>query len=111
MVYRVLEAAKDLENIVEVIDLRTVAPWDKETVLQSVKKTNRCIVAHEDTITNGFGAEISAVITQEAFNYLDAPIVRIATPDIPIPYNLRQMDVVVPTVEAIKNKMSEVLSY
>lgn len=111
MVYRVLEAAKGFENAVEVIDLRTVAPWDKETVLQSLKKTNRCIIAHEDTITGGFGAEISATLTQEAFSYLDAPVVRIATPDIPIPYNLRQMDVVVPTVETIKNRIAEVLSY
>lgn len=111
MVYRVLEAAKSFENDVEVIDLRTVAPWDRETVLRSVKKTNRCLIAHEDTITGGFGAEIAAVLTQEAFAYLDAPIMRIATPDIPIPYNLRQMDVVVPTVETLIQHISQTLSY
>ncbi|HRE56756.1 MAG TPA: transketolase C-terminal domain-containing protein, partial [Candidatus Kapabacteria bacterium] len=111
MVYRVLDAAKGFDNSVEIIDLRTVAPWDKETVLNSVKKTNRCLIAHEDTITNGFGAEIAATITKEAFSYLDAPITRVATPDIPIPYNLRQMDVVVPTVETLIQQISQTLSY
>lgn len=111
MVYRALEAAKESGESIEIIDLRTVAPWDKETVLNSVRKTNRCIIAHEDTITGGFGAEIAATLTQEAFNFLDAPICRIATPDIPIPYNLRQMDVVVPTVSHIKAKIQEVLGY
>lgn len=111
MVYRVFEASKEFRDAVEVIDLRTVAPWDKETVLKSIRKTNRCLIAHEDTITGGFGAEIAAIITQEAFSFLDAPIIRVATPDIPIPYNLQQMDVVIPTVETLIERIRYVISY
>ncbi|HVK39795.1 MAG TPA: transketolase C-terminal domain-containing protein [Candidatus Kapabacteria bacterium] len=101
MVHRALEAAEASSRSVEVIDLRTVSPWDKQTVLASVRRTNRCIVVHEDNWTCGFGAEIASTITQEAFRDLDAPVERVATPDIPIPYNPTLMNAVVPTVESI----------
>ncbi len=71
----------------EVIDLRTLIPWDKETVLTSVKKTGKVIVLHEDTLINGFGAEISATISEEVFEYLDAPVIRVASMNTPIPFN------------------------
>jgi len=88
MVKRALEAAKMLaeEDIdVEIIDLRTISPWDKEAVLNSVKKTGRAVVAHEAVKQGGFGAEISATITEEAFLYMKAPVVRIGAPFVPIP--------------------------
>ncbi len=88
MVSRALEAAEQLaaEGInAEVIDLRSVTPWDKEAVLASVKKTGRVVVAHEAVRKCGFGAEISATIAEEAFDDLKAPVVRIGAPFVPIP--------------------------
>ena len=88
MVSRALTAAEELakEGIdAEVIDLRIVSPWDKETVLASVKKTGRVVVAHEAVKQCGFGAELSATIAEEAFSNLKAPIVRIGAPFVPIP--------------------------
>lgn len=70
----------------EIIDLRTLLPWDKETVLESVKKTGKCIILHEDTITGGIGAEIAAYITENAFQFLDAPVVRAGSLDTPVPF-------------------------
>lgn len=70
----------------ELIDLRTLLPWDKETVLNSVKKTGKCIVLHEDTYTGGIGAEIAAYVTENAFQYLDAPVMRSASLDTPVPF-------------------------
>lgn len=69
----------------DIIDLRTLMPWDKTTVLASVRKTGKVIVVHEDTITGGIGAEISAVISREAFEFLDAPVFRVGSPDTPVP--------------------------
>ena len=65
------------------IDLRTVMPWDKEAVLESVRKTSKVLVLHEDNRTGGFGGEIAATIAEEAFEDLDAPVKRIAAPDCP----------------------------
>jgi 2-oxoisovalerate dehydrogenase E1 component len=87
MVHRCVEAAAGFEGRVEVIDLRTIAPWDRECVLRSVQKTGRCLVVHEDNITAGFGAEVAAVVGDEGFWYLDAPVRRIAPKDVPMPYH------------------------
>lgn len=69
----------------EVIDLRTILPWDEETVVNSVKKTGKCIVTHEAPLTCGFGAEISAKIQEKAFDHLEAPLRRVAGYDTPFP--------------------------
>jgi 2-oxoisovalerate dehydrogenase E1 component len=111
MVHRALEAAGKSGASVEVIDLRTVMPWDREAVLRSVKKTSRCIVVHEDNWTCGLGAEIAATIAQDAFPWLDAPVERMATPDIPIPYNPSLMEAVVPTIETIGERISKVMKF
>lgn len=90
MVPRALQAASQLarEGIeVEVIDPRTLRPLDEDTILDSVRKTSRCIVAHEAVRTGGIGAEISALIMEKAFDWLDAPVVRLAGLDVPMPYN------------------------
>jgi len=109
MVSRALEATEDLD--VEIIDLRTIIPWDKEAVLTSVAKTNRVLVLHEDGWTCGFGAEIAATLSQEAFTYLDAPVERLATPDNPVPYNTTLMDAVVPTVSRIRETIDRLLQF
>ena len=88
MVSRALEAAETLEKegiSLEVIDLRSISPWDKETVLNSVRKTGRAVIAHEAVRQAGFGAEISATIAEEAFSSLKAPVERIGSPFIPFP--------------------------
>ena len=111
MVHRCLEAAKDLLDRITLLDLRTILPWDKNAVLESVHYTGKVLVIHEDTITNGFAAEIIATITEQAFSDLDAPISRIATPDIPIPYNIGLMDAVLPSVARIRKGMEDLLNY
>ncbi len=95
----------------DVIDLRTLMPWDKETVINSVKKTNRCLIVHEDTRMAGFGAEISAVLVKEAFHYLDAPIERLTMPNVPVPYNLGLMHAIMPDAVKIAAKMRELVNY
>lgn len=95
----------------ELIDLRTLMPWDKEAVLASVKKTRRCLIVHEDTLTAGFGAEIAATVAKESFFNLDAPIERMAVPDIPIPYNIPLMEAVLPSVEGIAAKITELSEF
>jgi 2-oxoisovalerate dehydrogenase E1 component len=111
MVERCESAAKQSEHSVEVLDLRTVAPWDREAVLASVRKTRRCLIVHEDTLTAGFGAEISAVIAEEAFLSLDAPIQRMAIPDVPTPYNVSLMNAVLPQVGDIAARMVELIEF
>lgn len=104
-------AVKETGISADIIDLRTLVPWDKEAVLQSLKKTNRCLIVHEDTQTAGFGAEITSVIMKEAFQYLDAPVERLTMPDIPVPYNVSLMESVLPTVASISRKINEIVSY
>lgn len=111
MVHRTIEAIEGLSINVELIDLRTISPWDKETVIESVKKTNRCIVIHEDNMTCGFGAEIVAELMKECFKFLDSPIERLTTFDCPIPYNPELMQAVTPTVNSIKKIIDKVINY
>ncbi len=90
MVHVALEAAEELAADgaeVEVVDLRSLVPFDEETVLTSVARTGKAIVLHEAPRTGGFGAEIAATIAEKAFEYLEAPIVRVTAPDTPVPYS------------------------
>jgi len=111
MVERSEQAAKRAQTSADIIDLRTLSPWDKDAVLASARRTRRCLIVHEDTLTAGFGAEIAAVIAQEAFLSLDAPIRRVATPDVPLPYNVGLMNVVLPSVELIALKITELVQF
>ena len=111
MVERCDAAAKQSGHAVEVLDLRTVSPWDREAVLASVRKTRRCLIVHEDTLTAGFGAEVSAVIAEAAFLSLDAPIQRMAIPDIPTPYNVALMNAILPQVGDLAARMVELIEF
>jgi 2-oxoisovalerate dehydrogenase E1 component len=86
---------------VELLDLRTLMPWDRDAVLTSVRKTRRCVIVHEDNFTAGFGAEIAATLAKDAFFDLDAPIERVTMPDIPSPHSPVLLDAVVPSVARI----------
>jgi 2-oxoisovalerate dehydrogenase E1 component beta subunit len=91
MAHYALEAADrvaDEDISVEVVDLRTLRPLDKETVLDSVRKTGKALIVYEDNRFGGYGAEVAAIVAEEAFDYLDGPVVRVAGPDVPgVPYN------------------------
>ncbi len=107
MVHRCAKAVEQSGLDIDLIDLRTIRPWDKEMVIESVKKTNRCLIVHEDNISAGFGAEIAAVLAKDAFYYLDAPIERLAMPDIGTPHEPNLMNSVVPTVEKILSSIQQ----
>jgi 2-oxoisovalerate dehydrogenase E1 component len=107
MVHRCVEAAASVDGSVEVIDLRTIAPWDREAVLTSVRKTGRCLIVHEDTMTAGFGAEVAAVVAKEVFWQLDAPVDRLCVQDLPMPYHPDLLAAVLPSVEGIASRIRE----
>jgi 2-oxoisovalerate dehydrogenase E1 component len=109
MVPRCEQAADRIGGDVEVLDLRTLMPWDKDAVMESVMRTHRCLVVHEDNLTAGFGAEITALIADEAFFELDAPPRRIAMPDIPSPHNPLLLAAVLPDVDKIASAISELI--
>jgi 2-oxoisovalerate dehydrogenase E1 component len=114
MVQKSLEAARKLEIhgvSVEVIDIRTINPLDEETILRSVKKTNRVLVVHEDTRTGGFGAEIAAIIADKAFEYLEAPVKRIGATDTPIPFSPPLESAVLPQEDWIFEALEELARY
>lgn len=111
MCERCEEADNQTESSSEIIDLRSIFPWDKEMVFESVKKTNRCLIVHEDNKTGGFGAEISATISDELFKFLDAPVQRLAFPDIPVPYNIDLMNTVMPDAKKIAEKIEELVRF
>jgi 2-oxoisovalerate dehydrogenase E1 component len=109
MVPRCEEAAKDVSA--DVIDLRTLMPWDREMVLESVRRTRRCLIVHEDLRTGGFGAEIAAVVADEAFMDLDAPVARVTMPDIPSPHNPVLLNWAVPSADRIRSKIEELVGF
>jgi 2-oxoisovalerate dehydrogenase E1 component beta subunit len=115
MTHYCLEAAEQVagEGIsVEVVDLRTLAPLDKESILESVRKTGKAIVVYEDNLTGGFGAEVSAIISEHAFDSLDGPVVRVAAPDIPaMPFNSPQEEFFMPNPTKIAQAIRKLASY
>jgi 2-oxoisovalerate dehydrogenase E1 component len=109
MVHRCAEAAERTGGTaVELIDLRTIAPWDRACVLASVEKTGRCLIVHEDNLTAGFGAEVAATIVREAFWHLDAPVERLAPNDIPVAYHEDLLAALMPTTEKIVERIEHV---
>ena len=109
MVHRCVEAADRFAGRVEVIDLRTVAPWDKACVLASVQKTGRCLIVHEDSMTAGFGAEIAAAVASESFWHLDAPVERLAIEDVPVPYHPVLVGAVLPDADRVAERIETLL--
>jgi pyruvate/2-oxoglutarate/acetoin dehydrogenase E1 component len=112
MVYTADEAASKLDDVsVEIVDLRTVMPWDREAVLGSVRKTSKVLVLHEDTRTGGFGAEIAATVAEEAFEHLDAPVKRITAPDSPVPFSPSLEAAFIPQVDDVVAGLRELAAY
>jgi pyruvate/2-oxoglutarate/acetoin dehydrogenase E1 component len=114
MVYVALEAAEKLApngTSLEVVDLRTLVPLDRDAVLTSVRKTSRVILLHEDTRTAGFAGELAALIASEAFDYLDAPILRVTSPDCPVPYSPPLEDEFLPNCDDIVKAARQLMSY
>jgi pyruvate dehydrogenase E1 component beta subunit len=112
MVHRALEAALELERdgiLVEVVDPRTLVPLDKETILQSVRKTNRAVVVTEETRTASCAAEIAALISEDAFDYLDAPVMRLGMMDAPIPFAPAVQQAMMPSVEDIISAVNKLI--
>lgn len=105
MVRRCEKAISGLDGRIELIDLRTISPWDREAVYDSVRKTGRCLIVHEDNITAGFGAEIAAFVADSCFWFLDAPVRRLASPDIPIPYHQDLLESVIPVTDTIRSEV------
>ena len=115
MLHYCLEAAEILEREginIEVVDLRTLKPMDRDTILNSVAKTGRLLIVHEDNISGGVGAEIAALVAQEAFDCLDAPITRVCGPDVPtMPFAPTLEDVYMPNTEKIAEALRKLAAY
>ena len=114
MVWTAEEAAIQLEAdgiSVEILDLRTLIPWDKDAVLESVRKTSKAVVLHEDTHTGGFGGEIAATIAEEAFEDLDAPVKRITAPDTPVPFSPPLEKAFIPQADDVAAGLREMAEY
>jgi 2-oxoisovalerate dehydrogenase E1 component len=111
MVERCEAAADKAGASADVIDLRTLAPWDADAVLASVARTHRCLIVHEDIMTAGFGAEIAAVVADKAFLDLDAPVARVTMPDIPSPHHPELMEWALPSVERIAAKIQDLADF
>ena len=115
VVQRALVAAKELEETtgvsIEVIDLRTLSPVDWDTVYASVRKTSRVIVAYEDSLSWGYGAEIAARIADEAFAWLDAPVRRVAATDTFVAYAPELEDVILPQVESLRLAIASIAAF
>ncbi len=95
----------------DVLDLRTLQPWDRDMVLDSVRRTRRCLIVHEDLRTGGFGAEIAAVVADEAFLDLDAPVARVTMPDIPSPHHPKLMEWALPSPATIRAEIDRLVGF
>jgi 2-oxoisovalerate dehydrogenase E1 component beta subunit len=110
-VHLALQAAEELEEDIEVVDLRTLAPLDRETILASARKTSKVLVAHEAIRSCGVGAEVAALVAEQAFEDLDAPVQRLTAPDVPIPFSPPLEQSVLPGLEQMKEACRELLAY
>jgi 2-oxoisovalerate dehydrogenase E1 component len=112
-VHRAELAARELgtDAGVEIVDLRTIAPWDRGIVAESVRKTGRVLIVHEDTLTAGFGAEVAAFVADECFEYLDAPVWRLAATDTPVAYEPSLENAILPQVADIARDLTALLAY
>ena len=110
MVERCEQAAERSHVDAEVLDLRTLSPWDRRAVRSSVEKTHRCLIVHEDNLSAGFGAEIAATLAQESFFSLETPIERLAMPDIPSPHSPVLLEAAVPDVARITQAIQRLAS-
>lgn len=114
-VLNAMDAAEELEKSdglsIEVIDLRTLAPLDKEAIISTVKKTSRAMILHEASLTGGIGGEISAIIAEEAFEWLDAPVLRVASIDSPVPFAPQMEDYYLPQVSEIVESARKLAAY
>ena len=106
-----LQAAEELDEDIEVLDLRTLQPLDEEAVLASARKTGKVLVAHEATRSCGAGAEVAALISEHAFEDLDAPVRRLTTPDVPIPFSPPLEQHVLPQLDDMKEAIRELIAY
>ena len=115
MLHYCLEAANILAGegtSVEVVDLRSLKPLDTETIVESVKRTGKMLIVHEDNMTGGVGAEVAAVAAQEAFDYLDGPVTRLCGPDIPtMPYAPTLEDAYMPNTDGIARALRDLAAY
>lgn len=114
MVHTALEAAQILKDegiSCEVIDLRTILPLDKKSIFQTVRKTNKVIVMHEQTKTGGVGAEVSALINEYCFEYLDGPVIRIAAPDTPVPFSALMEEAFIPKAKDVVSAAERLMRY
>ena len=111
IVQKSVEAARNTKKSVEIIDIRTLNPLDTETILNSIKKTNRVIVAHEDHLTSGFGSEIAAQISDLGFEFLDAPVKRIASKDVHVAYSPNLENEILVQTSWIEKEIEEIISY
>ncbi len=110
-----LDAAERLDDedglSIEVVDLRSLAPLDKDSILATVKKTNRVLILHEASLTGGIGGEISAIIAEEAFEWLDAPVIRVASIDAPVPFAPEMEDYYLPSLDEIIGACRKLANY
>jgi 2-oxoisovalerate dehydrogenase E1 component beta subunit len=114
MVWTALEAAEQLEKeglSLEVVDLRTLLPYDEQTVLASVRKCSKVILLHEDTRTGGMAGELAALVAEKAFEDLDGPIVRVTAPDTPVPYSPPLEEYFLPSARKVVNAARELAGY
>ena len=114
MVYTALDAASELaaDGVeAEVLDLRSLAPLDRDAILTSVAKTSRVLLLHEATLTGGIGGELAAIIAEEAFEYLDAPIMRVASADSPVPYAPPLEAAFLPSVDKVVAAAKRLVEY
>jgi len=114
MVLTAIDAAEELEKEgldIEIIDLRTLAPLDKDAILKSVRKTSKAMVLHEASRTGGIGGELAAIIAEEAFEWLDAPVIRVASIDTPVPYSPPLEDYYLPQIKDVVEAARKLAAY